>query len=70
MRRTVDYQKLKSIIEGLLFMAGDEGLTKRQIADIMQFDAELAADLVYELHRDLAREERGVQVTEVAVLID
>ncbi|SFE92193.1 segregation and condensation protein B [Paenibacillus algorifonticola] len=66
MRRTVDYQKLKSIIEGLLFMAGDEGLTKRQIADIMQFDAELAADLVYELHRDLAREERGVQVTEVA----
>ncbi|GGG57282.1 SMC-Scp complex subunit ScpB [Paenibacillus radicis (ex Gao et al. 2016)] len=62
----MDYPKLKSIIEGLLFMAGDEGLNKRQLADIMQLDADLAADLVYDLHRDLAREERGIQVAEVA----
>ncbi|WP_336771808.1 SMC-Scp complex subunit ScpB [Paenibacillus sp. MMO-58] len=62
----MDYPKLKSIIEGLLFMAGDEGLNKRQLADILQLEADLAADLVYDLHRDLAREQRGVQVTEVA----
>ncbi|SFF03644.1 segregation and condensation protein B [Paenibacillus catalpae] len=62
----MDYPKLKSIIEGLLFMAGDEGLNKRQLADILELDADLAADLVYDLHRDLAREQRGVQVAEVA----
>ncbi|GLX69039.1 SMC-Scp complex subunit ScpB [Paenibacillus glycanilyticus] len=62
----MDYPKLKTIIEGLLFMAGDEGLNKRQLADILELDADLAADLVYDLHRDLAREQRGVQVAEVA----
>jgi segregation and condensation protein B len=62
----LDYQKLKSIIEGLLFMAGDEGLTKRQLADIMELDADLASDLVYDLQRDLEREGRGIQIAEVA----
>lgn len=62
----MDYQKLKSIIEGLLFMAGDEGLTKRQLGDILQLDADFAAELVYDLQRDLEREERGVQIAEVA----
>ncbi|MCU6710059.1 SMC-Scp complex subunit ScpB [Paenibacillus sp. J5C_2022] len=62
----MDYQNLKSIIEGLLFMAGDEGLTKRQLADIMEIDPEFAVDLVYDLQRDLERERRGVQIAEVA----
>jgi segregation and condensation protein B len=62
----LDYQKLKTIIEGLLFMAGDEGLTKRQLADILELDAELASDLVYDLQRDLEREGRGIQIAEVA----
>lgn len=62
----MDYQNLKKIIEGLLFMAGDEGLNKRQLADILEIDSEFAADLVYDLQRDLEREERGVQITEVA----
>ncbi|WP_139994616.1 SMC-Scp complex subunit ScpB [Paenibacillus paridis] len=62
----MDYQKLKTIIEGLLFMAGDEGLTKRQLADIMELDADLASDLVYDLQRDLEREGRGIQIAEVA----
>ncbi|MBD2869607.1 SMC-Scp complex subunit ScpB [Paenibacillus arenilitoris] len=62
----MDYPKLKTVIEGLLFMAGDEGLTKKQLADILELDADLAADLVYDLQRDLERERRGVQIAEVA----
>jgi segregation and condensation protein B len=57
---------LKSIIEGLLFMAGDEGLNPKQLADILELDAGLAAELVRELKEDLDREGRGVQVAEVA----
>ncbi|GIQ61696.1 segregation and condensation protein B [Paenibacillus cisolokensis] len=64
--RKVDYPKLKSIIEGLLFMAGDEGLNPKQLADILELDAGLAAELVRELKEDLDREGRGVQVAEVA----
>ncbi len=62
----MDYPKLKTIIEGLLFMAGDEGLNKRQLGDIMEIDPEFAADLVYDLQRDLEREGRGIQISEVA----
>lgn len=62
----MEFQKLKSIIEGLLFMAGDEGLTKRQLADIMSIDADYAEELVLDLQRDLEREERGVQIGIVA----
>jgi len=58
----MEFQRLKSIIEGLLFMAGEEGLTKRQLADIMSIDADYAEELVLDLQRDLEREERGVQI--------
>lgn len=58
----MEFQKLKSIIEGLLFMAGDEGLNRRQLADIMLIDAEYAEELVLDLQRDLEREGRGVQI--------
>lgn len=62
----MEFQKLKSIIEGLLFMAGDEGLTKRQLAEIMSIDAEYAEELVLDLQRDLEREMRGVQIGIIA----
>lgn len=43
-------------------MAGDEGLSKRQLADIMQINADYAEELILDLQRDLEREERGVQI--------
>jgi len=62
----MDYQSYKTIIEGLLFMAGEDGLNARQLADILQIDTDLSAELVYDLQCDLKREGRGVQITEVA----
>ncbi|MHA7962942.1 SMC-Scp complex subunit ScpB [Paenibacillus sp. CAU 1782] len=62
----MDYQHLKKIIEGLLFMAGDEGLNKRQLGDILELNMEFAVELVHDLQRDLEREARGVQISEVA----
>ncbi|MFD2116007.1 SMC-Scp complex subunit ScpB [Paenibacillus yanchengensis] len=62
----MNYQNLKSIIEGLLFMAGEEGLNKRQLADILDVEQEFAIDLVEDLQRDLEREGRGIQISSLA----
>ncbi len=39
----MDYKTLKSIIEGLLFLSGDEGISVRQVAEITEQRPELAA---------------------------
>ncbi|BBH21046.1 segregation and condensation protein B [Paenibacillus baekrokdamisoli] len=62
----MDYSKLKSIIEGLLFMAGDEGLTKKQLSDILELDATVAVDITNDLMKDLKSKKRGIQVSLVA----
>lgn len=62
----MDFQQMKSIIEGLLFVAGDEGLDKKQLADILETDAHIVTELVEELQDDLRRAGRGIQITRVA----
>ncbi|MDR0267269.1 SMC-Scp complex subunit ScpB [Paenibacillus sp.] len=62
----MDFPKLKSIIEGLLFLAGDEGLTVKQIAEIVDHRTELVADALAELKEDFEREQRGIQVMQIA----
>ncbi|MCM3747353.1 SMC-Scp complex subunit ScpB [Paenibacillus pasadenensis] len=59
-------QQLKSIIEGLLFMAGDEGLTIKQIAEIVEIDNRLSEDIVRELKADMEQSGRGIRIAEVA----
>jgi segregation and condensation protein B len=62
----VDYSKLKSIIEGLLFMAGDEGLNPKQLSDILELDAAVAADIAKDLMKELKQKKRGIQMSYVA----
>lgn len=62
----MDSQTLKSIIEGLLFMAGDEGLTAKQLAEILDETPDEIASVVRLLRIDLNRGKRGVRVMEVA----
>lgn len=57
---------MKSIIEGLLFVAGDEGLDAKQIAEVIDVDQDTITDLVYDMMADFKREERGIQIVEVA----
>ncbi|WP_052339633.1 SMC-Scp complex subunit ScpB [Gorillibacterium massiliense] len=59
-------KKLKSVIEGLLFASGDEGIDIRQLADVMELDTKDAAALVEELRNDLKKQERGIQIVELA----
>jgi len=62
----MDYKSLKSIIEGLLFLSGDEGLSVRQIAEITEQRPELTGRALEELKEDYASEKRGLQVVQIA----
>lgn len=62
----MDYQKLKSIIEGLLFLAGDEGLNIKQIAEIVEQRAELVAEVLDEMKEDFLQQQRGLQILQIA----
>lgn len=62
----MNYEQLKSIIEGLLFAAGDEGLGARQLAEVVERPVPLIYDIIDTLRADYEREERGMQLTEIA----
>jgi segregation and condensation protein B len=62
----LNYQLMKSVIEGLLFASGDEGLDAKQLAEVLEIDPLLASDLVLELRDELKRAGRGIQIVEVA----
>lgn len=60
------YRQMKSIIEGLLFAAGDEGLDTKQIADVLELQPHAVTGLLKEMTEDFRREERGIQIVEIA----
>ena len=41
-----------AILEGLLFVVGDDGLTLKQICEIMELSLEEGKDLIIELKRE------------------
>jgi len=59
-------KEMKSAIEGMLFVAGDEGLDAKSIAEVLEIDSHIAADVLKELQRDFAKDKRGIQIVEVA----
>jgi segregation and condensation protein B len=63
---TLNFQQMKSIIEGLLFASGDEGLDAKQLAEVLELDLHLVNDLVQDMKRDFKRKGRGIQIVEVA----
>lgn len=62
----MDFGQMKSVIEGLLFVAGDEGLDAKQLADVLELSAEFVTDLVLDLQEDMKRQGRGIQIVELA----
>lgn len=57
---------MKAAVEGLLFVAGDEGLDARQLADVLDIDNKEALQLIRDLQEELAVSGRGVQILELA----
>lgn len=62
----MELPKLKSIIEGLLFASGDEGIEIKQLADVLELDAKFIAGMIDEMKSDFKRQKRGLQIVEIA----
>ncbi len=56
-----------SILESLLFAAGDEGLTLKQIAEVLDVDEFEANEIIEDLKREYAdNENRGIMIVQLA----
>ncbi|WP_285766279.1 SMC-Scp complex subunit ScpB [Peribacillus sp. SI8-4] len=58
--------KWKGILEALLFAAGDEGLSVKQIASVLDITEYQATDIVEGLKEEYTADVRGIQVIEIA----
>jgi len=63
---TKSWNEWKSIIEGLLFAAGDEGLDVREIADVLELDWRVVEELIEDMRGAYASENRGFRIAKVA----
>ena len=52
----------KAVLEGLLFVVGEDGLTLEQIEDILEVSEEEAKNLIMELKKDYEDESRGLRI--------
>ena len=51
-----------AVLEGLLYVQGDLGLTIEQVMDILEVDRERAKELIYELKKSYEDENRGLKI--------
>lgn len=54
---------LKGILEGILFVVGDEGITFRELIDILEVDSETLKELILELKSDYEKSDRGIRLS-------
>ena len=53
---------LKAVLEGLLFVVGEDGLTLDQIEEVLEVDEDTSKSLIMELKRDYEDESRGLRI--------
>ncbi|MBQ6687194.1 MAG: SMC-Scp complex subunit ScpB [Bacilli bacterium] len=54
---------LLGVLEGILFVVGDEGITLNAVCEIMNISAEEAKSLLLELRASYEKEERGIRIS-------
>lgn len=52
----------KAVLEGLLFVVGEDGLTLDQIEEVLDIDEETSKNLIMELKKDYEDESRGLRI--------
>ena len=54
---------LVGVLEGLLFVMGDEGVTLKEICDTLKIDENKARELLTILKKEYEREDRGIKIS-------
>lgn len=54
--------KNKAVLEGLLFVVGEEGLSIEQIKDVLQIDEDEAKEILRDLKHSYEAEDRGLRI--------
>ncbi len=62
----MDYSTLKSVLEGLLFVAGEDGLSVKAMAEVVEMDPVVVEDVLQDLRQDFIRDGRGIRIAEAA----
>lgn len=52
----------KAVLEGLLFVVGEDGLTLEQIEDVLEINEDESKELLMELKKDYEDESRGLRI--------
>ena len=52
----------KAVLEGLLFVVGEDGLTIQQIEEVLNVNEEECKELICELKKDYEEEDRGLRI--------
>lgn len=53
---------MKAVLEGLLFISGDNGLNVKQIMEILEIDVDECKRLIKELYADYTNNDRGIKL--------
>ena len=62
----MDRTEQKSIIEGLLFVSGDEGISPEQIAKVLEIEGNEVIDILEEMQKECEGAHRGLQIVQYA----
>ena len=54
---------LKAVLEGILFIVGDEGTSLKEISSILEISEEEVKSLLLELKKDYEKEDRGLRIS-------
>ncbi|SDJ66516.1 SMC-Scp complex subunit ScpB [Sediminibacillus albus] len=60
----MELSECKAVMEGLLFASGDEGISLKQLAQILDLDIDAAKHVLEELQYDYDHAERGITIME------
>lgn len=62
----MDEREIKAVMEGMIFAAGEEGISAKELAQILKIDKHEVELLIHDLRVDLKEQHRGVQIVKAA----
>ena len=60
---------LKGVLEGILFVVGDDGVTLKELEEILNIKKEEVKELILELKHDYENTDRGIRLSILKIVI-